>query len=163
MIAPVARGIAVRRPRIEDRRFIALVEESRGEGFWMLQRLLDGWRSRTERFRRRGEALLGAYDGETLAGICGLNVDPYVKARREGRLRHLYVAEIHRRRGIGRLLAEALIDRARQFFPVLNLRATKNAFGFYESLGFERVDGEAFVTHRMALGRTPAMASERRS
>jgi GNAT superfamily N-acetyltransferase len=128
--------------------FQALVEESRLEGYWMLVRLADGWRDGRNRFRRRGEVMLAAWQDEVLAGVGCLNVDPYVQGRREGRVRHVYVSRAHRRRGVGRLLLDAIIVRARLNFPVLNLRAPEEAFPFYEALGFKLVDGEEFLTHR---------------
>jgi GNAT superfamily N-acetyltransferase len=131
--------------------FLALVEESRLEGYWMLVRLLDGWRDGRNRFRRRGEMLVAAWQDGALAGAAGLNVDPYVEGRREGRVRHLYVAAAHRRQGVGRLLVRAVIDRARLHFPALNVRAPEAAFPFYEALGFKRVEGEEFHTHRLKL------------
>ena len=129
--------------------FQALVEESRLEGYWMLVRLADGWRDGRNRFRRRGEMLLAAWQGDALAGVGGLNVDPYVEGRREGRVRHVYVSLAHRRHGVGRLIVRAVIEKARLHFPVLNLRAPEAAFPFYEALGFKRVEGDEFHTHRM--------------
>ena len=132
--------------------FPALVEESRQEGFWMLVRLADGWTQGRNRFARRGETLLAAWRGEELAGVCGLNVDPYVEQRREGRVRHLYVRAACRRSGAGRLLVGAVVEKACIHFPVLNVRATEEAFAFYEALGFRRVDSES-ATHRLELVR----------
>jgi GNAT superfamily N-acetyltransferase len=133
----------------EKLEFQALVEESRLEGYWMLVRLADGWREGRNRFRRRGELLLAAWQGDALAGVGGLNVDPYVEGRREGRVRHLYVSAAHRRHGVGRVIVRAIIDQARLHFPVLNVRAPEAAFPFYEALGFKRLEGEEFHTHRM--------------
>jgi GNAT superfamily N-acetyltransferase len=133
--------------------FAELVEESRQEGFWMLVRLADGWASGRNRFSRRGETVLAAWRRGELAGVCGLNVDPYVEKRREGRVRHLYVRPSHRRNGVGRLLVGQIIERAEKHFPMLNLRAPAEAFAFYEALGFERVEDCEFATHRMRLER----------
>ena len=133
--------------------FDALKEESRLEGYWMLVRLADGWASGRNKFLKRGEALFGAWHGAELAGICGLNIDPYFEGRDQGRVRHLFVSARHRRVGLGRMLVETVIDRARQYFTVLNTRAPREAFGFYERLGFQRVEGEEFVTHRMVFGK----------
>lgn len=144
-------GYALKRLDPESEPFRALVEESRHEGFWMLVRLADGWEDGRNRFSRRGETLLAAWRGKDLAGVCGLNVDPYVERRREGRVRHLYVSPDDRRSGVGTLLIEAIIAKARLHFPVLNVRAPEGAFPFYETLGFKPVQGEEFVTHRMAL------------
>jgi GNAT superfamily N-acetyltransferase len=139
----------------ESEAFAALVEESRLQGYWMLVRLLDEWRDGRNRFKRRGEALLAAWQDKALAGVGGLNVDPYVEGRREGRVRHVYVGAAHRRQGVGRLIVEAIIDKARLHFPVLNVRAPEEAFAFYKALGFKRVEGQEFVTHRMALKAPP--------
>jgi len=133
--------------------FLKLVEASRAEGYWMLVRLKNEWEGGENRFRRRGETLLSAWCGSELAGVCGLNVDPYVERRREGRVRHLYVGQKHRRVGIGRQLVMAIIGRARLEFPALNTRAPEEAFPFYEALGFRRVVDDPFLTHRKALRR----------
>jgi GNAT superfamily N-acetyltransferase len=143
-------GCALKRldPEIEE--FRTFAEKSRLEGYRMLVRLLEGWESGS-RFRRRGEMLLAAWRGAELAGVCGLNVDPYVDCRREGRVRHLYVGAAHRRHGIGRLLVGAVIDRARRHFAVLNVRAPEEAFPFYAALGFRQLEGEEYATHRLVL------------
>jgi GNAT superfamily N-acetyltransferase len=131
--------------------FLALMEESRREGYWMLVRLHDGWTSRRNQFRKRGEALFGAWSGKEFVGVCGLNVDPYFPGPGQGRVRHLYVQPALRRHGVGRQLVEAVIERASAGFTVLNLRAPAEAFAFYEALGFLRVEGAEFLTHRMVL------------
>jgi GNAT superfamily N-acetyltransferase len=133
--------------------FDTLKEESRLEGYWMLVRLADGWASGRNKFLKRGEALYGAWHGRELAGVCGLNIDPYFEDGDHGRVRHLFVSVRHRRTGLGRMLVETVIDRARHHFAVLNTRAPQEAFGFYERLGFQRVEGEEFVTHRMIFGK----------
>ncbi|MER9135762.1 GNAT family N-acetyltransferase [Mesorhizobium sp. M0830] len=133
--------------------FETLKQESRLEGYWMLVRLGNGWASGRNKFLRRGEALYGAWNGRELVGVCGLNIDPYFEGRDHGRVRHLFVSASHRRTGLGRMLVETVIDRARRHFAVLNTRAPHEAFGFYERLGFLRVEGEEFVTHHMIFGK----------
>jgi GNAT superfamily N-acetyltransferase len=150
MLAPNGR-YELRRLDPGSEAFGSLLEESRLEGYWMLVRLRDGWERGASRFGRRGELLLGAWQDKTLAGVGGLNVDPYVEERREGRVRHVYVSAAHRRHGVGRLLLTAIIARARDHFPVLNVRAPEAASPFYEALGFRRVQGEEFITHRKAF------------
>ncbi|UDL88702.1 GNAT family N-acetyltransferase [Mesorhizobium sp. PAMC28654] len=140
----------LRRLRPTTQAFDALKQESRLEGYWMLVRLADGWASGRNKFLKRGEALYGAWQGRNLAGVCGLNVDPYFDGR-QGRVRHLFVSAGHRRNGVGRMLVQTVIERARRYFAALNTRAPKEAFPFYEGLGFQRVEGEEFVTHRMML------------
>lgn len=85
--------------------------------------------------------------------MCGLNIDPYFEARDQGRVRHLFVGARHRRTGLGRMMVETVIERARQHFAALNTRAPQEAFAFYERLGFQPVIGEEFVTHRMIFGK----------
>lgn len=131
--------------------FHALKDESRLDGYWMLVTLAEGWANGSNRFLKRGEVLYGAWQGRDLVGVCGLNVDPYLGDRSQGRVRHLFVSAAHRRNGLGRMLVEAIIDRARQHFSVLNTRAPRQAFPFYERLGFQRVEEQEFVTHRMML------------
>ena len=92
-------------------------------------------------------------DGALLADGQYLNIDPYFEGRSQGRVRHLFVSAPHRGAGLGRMLVETVIDRARQYFSVLNTRAPQGAFGFYERLGFRRVAGEEFVTHRLVFGK----------
>ncbi|MBW8909659.1 MAG: GNAT family N-acetyltransferase [Mesorhizobium sp.] len=146
-------GYRIKRLRPTTRAFDALKDESRLEGYSMLVRLADGWTSGRNKFLKRGEALFGAWQGRELAGVCGLNIDPYFEARDQGRVRHLFVSALHRRAGVGRMLVETVIDRARHYFTVLNTRAPPEAFVFYERLGFRRVEGEEFVTHRMVFGK----------
>ncbi|BCG86281.1 N-acetyltransferase [Mesorhizobium sp. 113-3-9] len=151
-------GYEIKRLRPTTPAFDRLKDESRLEGYWMLVRLADGWTRGNSsggrnKFLKRGEALFGAWHGTELAGVCGLNIDPYVEGREHGRVRHLFVGAPHRRAGLGRMLVETVIDRARRYFTVLNTRAPPEAFIFYERLGFQRVEGEEFVTHRMVFGK----------
>lgn len=146
-------GYVIKRLRPTMAAFDALRRESRSEGYWMLMRLAGGWASGRNKFLKRGEALFGAWQGRHLAGVCGLNIDPYFEGRDHGRVRHLFVSAPHRRNGLGRMLVETVIDRARRHFAVLNTRAPREAFVFYERLGFHRVEGEEFVTHRMIFGK----------
>ena len=91
-------GYVLKRLRPTTPAFDRLKDESRLEGYWMLVRLADGWASGRNKFLKRGEALFGAWHGAELAGVCGLNIDPYVEGRDQGRVRHLFVSAPHRRR-----------------------------------------------------------------
>src|SRR5215475_13736753 len=82
----------------------ALVSESEATGLSLVRRLVDEWRDCSNRFDRPGEALFGAWFDERLAGVCGLNVDPYLGDERIGRVRHLYVLVEARRHGVARAL-----------------------------------------------------------
>jgi len=147
--------IALRPASPDVKGYDALLRESVAEGHGMLERLRDGWRNGTNRFSQPGEALLGAFDGAILMGICGRNIDPYRSNRQVGRIRHLYVSLAGRRQGLGRLLVTSLAEGARPFFDRLNVRAPEAAHGFYERLGFMRVDDDPDVTHVLHLNPQP--------
>jgi GNAT superfamily N-acetyltransferase len=125
-----------------------LVAESERFGHRFIRRLVSNWLDGTNRFAAPGEGLFAAYLGSQIIGVCGLSIDPYTTEPRVGRVRHLYVLETHRRRGIGRRLVMAIIDAAEGMFGCLRLR-TENpeAAQFYESLGFRRCTGNADCTH----------------
>ena len=81
------------------------------EAFNMLATLAREWASGANRFDRPGEALLAAYDGDMLVGMGAMSLDPVLEDAL--RMRRFYVARPYRRRGVGRLLAKALLDRPR--------------------------------------------------
>jgi len=131
--------------------FQALREKSVAEGLSMLRRLQDHWLDGSNTFSKPGEAFFGVFVGAALAGVGGLNIDPYLAGGDSGRVRHVYVDPRFRRHSVGRLLLEAIVTRARSEFAVLNLRAPDAACAFYEALGFKRVEGDQFASHRLTL------------
>jgi GNAT superfamily N-acetyltransferase len=116
----------------------------------MVLRLAEAWRDGSNRFDAPGEAMFGAFLGDRLVGLCGLNHDPFDPAEHAGRVRHLYVATRHRRTGVGRLLIEAVVDRATGWFDYLNTNCPPEAAQFYETLGFVPHTAER-ITHRLPL------------
>ena len=58
-----------------------LLTVSVADGHRLVQRLCDDWRSGGNRFDRDGEALFVAWRGARLAGVGGLNRDPFSDAR----------------------------------------------------------------------------------
>jgi GNAT superfamily N-acetyltransferase len=69
-----------------------------------------------------------------------------------GRVRHLYVAADHRRKGIGTQLARAIVHLARRHFVRLRLRTgSPDADAFYRSLGFMPLTGEPSSSHQLVL------------
>lgn len=130
-----------------------LAAEAEREGVAFVRRLVEDWESGANRFDRPGEALFAAWSDEQLAGVCGLNVDPYVDDRGVGRVRHLYVALAHRRFGVGRALVTAVVDAGRGRFDRLRL-STSNpaAASLYTRLGFRETPGEGHATHVLDLG-----------
>jgi GNAT superfamily N-acetyltransferase len=130
----------------------ALVAESERAGLGFVRRLVEDWASGRNRFDRAGETLFGAWAGSRLAGVCGLNIDPYTAGTRVGRVRHLYVLEAERGRGVGAQLVSAVIVAARGPFDTLRLRTDNAAAArLYESLGFRRQAGDRHCSHRMEL------------
>ncbi|HEU4456292.1 MAG TPA: GNAT family N-acetyltransferase [Longimicrobium sp.] len=129
-----------------------LVEASLREGFRFLARLRDEQASGANRFDGEGEVLLGAFRGEELIAVGGLNRDPYAGDPRTGRVRHLYVLPSARRTGAGRALVRELIRRAEPWFDQIVLRTdTAEAARFYEALGFRPEREIDSATHRLPL------------
>ncbi len=97
----------------------------------------------------RRETLLGAFVNHQLVGVCGINSDPFSPQPRAGRIRHLYISERYRRRGIGQQLLVSVITHSSAWFDFLNTHAPAQAWPFYERLGFRPVYDEPRVTHRL--------------
>jgi GNAT superfamily N-acetyltransferase len=130
----------------------ALVTEADASGFHALSRLLSEWQSGQNRFDQREEALFIATDDRRVVGVCGLNSDPYLNDTTVGRIRHLYVAADHRRRGIGTQLVSAVMSLARRHFARLRLRTdSPDADRFYRSLGFKPFTGEPACSHQLVF------------
>nr|WP_243864879.1 GNAT family N-acetyltransferase [Paenibacillus castaneae] len=113
-----------------------MVEESAGEGFRHIKRLVNDFESGVNKFDKDGEALFIAYQGNDVVGVCGLNQDLNVR-KEVGRVRRLYVSQRVRRFGIGRMLMDSVIEEARKNYKMLVLK-TDNPIAdtFYRSIGF---------------------------
>jgi ribosomal protein S18 acetylase RimI-like enzyme len=89
--------------------------------------------------RLRTSEMLGAFDGTEIVGMAGLLVRTGQKEAHKGLLVSMYVRPQARRRGVGRRLAEAVIDIARQRIELLQLAVVKgneSARQLYANLGF---------------------------
>ncbi|MBD8235099.1 GNAT family N-acetyltransferase [Pseudomonas fluorescens] len=87
------------------------------------------------------DRLLGGFEGDELAGIVGLAFEPREKARHKVTLFGMYVTEAYQRKGLGRRLVEAALDKARQHprLKVIQLTVTAGndaAFALYQRCGF---------------------------
>lgn len=109
-----------------------LREEACTHGHRMLDTLAAEWASGAQRFSHADEALLAAYVGDELAGIGGMTLETAVPQAL--RMRRFYVALAHRRTGIGRALAAALLEPVRGRIITANAAAGSEAF--WESFGF---------------------------
>ena len=101
--------------------------------------------------RRVDQALLTEVDGRAV-GFAGLRVVPCVFYKEPyAELTELYVQLDHRRRGVGRMLAEKALELARQagagHMLMLVGRDNQTAGLFYKSLGF--IDDDAAMCIRL--------------
>lgn len=129
-----------------------LIKDSQKEGIMFIRRLIDEWITKTNCFERNGEVLLIAKDDSKLVGLCGLNIDPYYRVSKLGRVRHLYVLSSRRRQGIRTILIKNTIKQARQNFDLLNLRTNNpEADRFYLAQGFQRSHERPECTHILKL------------
>jgi ribosomal protein S18 acetylase RimI-like enzyme len=89
--------------------------------------------------RLRDSDMLGAFDGSDIVGIAGLIIGKGQKELHKGSLVSMYVRPQVRNRGVGRQLAEAVIDVARQRVELLQLTvvsSNESARRLYTRLGF---------------------------
>ncbi|MBY5622381.1 GNAT family N-acetyltransferase [Rhizobium leguminosarum] len=138
--------------RIRDRlpqEIADLESAARREGHHHVARLIDDWSAGDIKFERDGESLLGAYVDDALVGIGGMTVDPAMSGAL--RMRRFLHSSRMRGRGIGRMLALALLDHARCYCIVVTVHAGNDgAAKFWESLGFQP-HGRDGHTHLLAL------------
>lgn len=90
---------------------------------------------------RPDQAVFGYFDDGALLGIVGIARVSGSKQHHKARVWGLYVAPAARRRGLGRLLLDAVLQHARSWSTVdqvhLSVTATaKAAFHLYSSAGF---------------------------
>ena len=114
--------------------FETMRAEARAERYAFLERLANDWASGAMLFDRPGEALLAAYSEGVLVAIGGITVDPIVAEAL--RMRRFYVRRAFRRTGIGRAIAQALLERALRSVRVVTLNAAVDSVPFWEALGF---------------------------
>ena len=128
-----------------------LLEESTREGFQFIKRTIDDWNTRKNTFSADGEKLFGIVADMALIGIGGLNRDPYNGDPGTGRVRHLYISRVHRRKGYATLLMNTIIDKAREHYKKLRLFTDDPvASEFYYALGFQKSDARK-ETHILGL------------
>ncbi|MBB4218089.1 GNAT superfamily N-acetyltransferase [Rhizobium sp. BK212] len=126
-----------------------LESEARQEGYRHITRLIDEWSAGDVRFEGTGERLLGAYVDAVLAGVGGMTVEAAMSGAL--RMRRFYISPAMRGRGIGRMLALALLDHARSCCCIVTVHAGNDgAAKFWESLGFQ-ANGQCGHTHRFDL------------
>lgn len=143
--------IDIRRVHFTHEAFAPLLAEAEEHGGPFLLRLRDEWLSGATRFSHPGEFLFGAYADVGLVAIGGVSRDPYDPEPGLGRVRHVYVSQAHRRKGIGRMLVARIVSEARGRFTRLRLRTRSDgAAHLYEALGFVP-SGLPNETHRLVF------------
>lgn len=125
--------------------FDVLRAEARAEGHLFLERLANDWQCGEICFDREGEALLVAFCNDVIAGIGGLTIEPVVPNAL--RMRRFYVRAPFRRRGVGRRLVAALLERVRYTDRLITVNAAPDSARFWETLGFrpDRRDGHTHI------------------
>jgi GNAT superfamily N-acetyltransferase len=117
-----------------------------------LRRLVNEYQDGINRFDKKGEALLIAYFDIQIVGICGLNQDPYSQDGTIGRVRLLYVSKAFRRLGVGRMLMNEIVDKAKKQYGKVVLKTDNPvADKFYKSIGFCAKSNIEHSTHEFHL------------
>ena len=116
--------------------------------------------------RLGGENMIfwGAFEGDTLCGMVGLERERRAKNRHKGTVIGMYVSQEYFGTGMGKALLDALLDGARELgLELLVLTVTEGntvATNFYEAAGFRsfgiepraiKVDGRPYAKNHMYL------------
>ena len=110
-----------------------LAIEASTEGHNFVQKTIDDWNSGQNNFSKERELFFGVFYKGDCIGIGGLNIDPYTTDKKIGRVRHLYVSNIHRKKGIGKQILNKLIEASKGSFEKLRLYTDNpTAAEFYE-------------------------------
>ena len=125
--AALYRDIRLEGLRLSPEAFGSLYEiENARPLAWFVERLGDS-------------AVFGGFDGRDLQGIVGFYIKRGAKETHKGVLWGMYVRAAARKTGLGRRLAQAIIDHARDRVEILELRVVAGnepARRLYASLGF---------------------------
>jgi len=114
-----------------------ILRESRGEGYSIVERLLDDFRAGRNRFDAPGEALYAHFLGQVAIAVCGINRETDRTYSNAGRIRRLYVLPQYRGNGLAHDLVDVITRHASMTFDHLTVNVgTSEARGFYEHLGF---------------------------
>ncbi len=128
--------------------FEALRHEASAESYRFIEGLREEWLAgRYDSADERFVTFAAFHEGE-LAGVGALTPDPYDPAPDLLRVRHVYVRPLHRRAGVGRMLAAALTQQGLDQAPRLSLRAADpRATAFWEANGFAPDTGGTRRSH----------------
>jgi GNAT superfamily N-acetyltransferase len=126
----------------------ALQAEAAAEGYRFVEGILEEWSAGRYVSGDERNTLFALYRDGVLAAVGALTPDPYDPAPDLLRIRHVYVRPEHRRGGVGRTLASALIQQGLALAPRLSLNAADaGASAFWEAMGFQPDAGGTRRTH----------------
>ncbi|KAA0698679.1 N-acetyltransferase [Neorhizobium sp. P12A] len=127
-----------------------LASAAEREGYEHIRRLVDEWADGLNRFSRRGERLLVAFEENDVVAIGGLTVE---FSRVDWlRMRRFYVLPQYRGRGIGRMIARELLNHAKAFTDRVTVHAgDPDAALFWHAMGFQPMQCESY-THLYRFG-----------
>ncbi len=129
-----------------------------GEGYNHINRLIDDYKSGKNQFNHAGEKLIGYKVNEQLVAVCGLNIEP--ENNKFCRIRRLYVLPKYRKQRIGSELIKFLINHAVNKFTAVTVNIGRlHIDGFYENLGFKKVNPNKSYSHLYEAGRSGALRS----
>jgi GNAT superfamily N-acetyltransferase len=147
-------GISPPEPALLPDDVLALIHEGLAEGHTFLSRLQAEWANEAGPYASPGAMLVVGRADKQAAGIAGVVRDPYLDDPATGRLRHVYVGNSYRRRGVADALVRFCIESARLTFGRLRLRtANPGAAVLYERHGFAFDPAEPDATHVLAFPR----------
>jgi len=116
---------------------------ARKEGYDLIDKLIEEYRTGKNCFSQNNEFLACAYDGNKLIACGGLNQqwgDNGIEER-IGRVRRFYVQPKYRQHGVGKQLLAYLEQLARPFYSALCLQTdTKLAASFYQKQNYVFVE-----------------------
>ncbi len=118
------------------------------------------WEKRLSTDVESSDVVLGAFEGDALAGVAGLTFETREKARHKCTLFGMYVPQRFRQGGLGKRLVAAAVDlaRSRSGVRVVQLTVTQGnaaALSLYERCGFA-----AFGIEPMAVALDGAYVSK---
>lgn len=148
MVPLASDGAAPRLTRvhqIDPLAWAPLLAASEAEGWHMISRLLDEWRSGANRYEQPGESLWAWIDahGQVIA-VGGLNVEPPPGRPGTGRMRRFYVHPDWRSHGLARRLVNAVLTSAQGHFTRLHVNCEgADSASFWTRCGFTSVGNVA--------------------
>jgi GNAT superfamily N-acetyltransferase len=131
--------------------FEGLKAESLKEGLNSLCNVERDWNSNFCRFDRVGEGLFLLKKGGHIIGFGAIRQTPFAPPTAGiGRLSSLYIKKAERGKGYGSQLLSDILKYAALTHGLIELKADL-AISFFEKNGFEKISGNANISHQIDL------------